>query len=698
MKQPLLRWLTMFARRRTKSISRPQLAAVRLLKFEPLELRALPGHLIGDHIHPTLRILLEDEAVTIPANIGLESTRHYSPHTHDTAGTLHVGESPIAGIDPPTAQTRLTTLKDFFDVWRTTNSGTSTNNPNAFFSQNQILDRTADATHVIRMTINGQLNNEFENYSPHDQDQIVISFEELAAPANQRPTANSQTINTSVNTAASITLTGDDGDADVNQALSFRLQSLSTNGTLRGPTGNAVSVGTNLPNPSLNYTPNSGFVGNDSFTFITMDDGGTADGGQDTSTPATISIAVAANQIPTANAQSVNVAQGSPQTIVLTGDDGDAGAVQALTFQVRTLPINGQLRDSNNNAVVPGGSLPAPNVTYVPNAGFKGEDSFTFSVKDDGGTTNGGQDTSAPATISLNVFSNNTPTAASRPVGVRQNASRTFPLQGDDGDPDTVQALTFRIQSLPTNGTLTDSNGNAVSIGGSLPTANVSYTPNSGYLGPDTFTFDVKDDGGGPDTSAPATITLNVVNSIDPNDIQGPAGIGEQHALAPGEPSPFTIRFENYSSATAPAQQVNVTMSLDSDWDWETFRFSDLGFGETRIAVPSAVEPFQIEFDTTAPDGTLLRMEVSGSFDAMTGTVSWTLRSVDAATGTLPDDPLVGFLPPNDQNHRGEGFVSYVVQPQGDRSIGTRLDCAASIIFDNNPAISTNRLFHTISN
>lgn len=137
------------------------------------------SHSIGEHIHPILRIEFGGQPVEIPAGIGLESARHFSPHTHDTSGTLHVGEGPISGIDPLGSDPRLTTLEDFFDVWRTTNTGTPASNPNAFFSSGRILDRFADATHVVLMTVNGQANSEYENYSPHDGDQIVISYSQL---------------------------------------------------------------------------------------------------------------------------------------------------------------------------------------------------------------------------------------------------------------------------------------------------------------------------------------------------------------------------------------------------------------------------------------------------------------------------------------------------------------------------------------
>jgi hypothetical protein len=108
------------------------------------------------------------------------------------------------------------------------------------------------------------------------------------------------------------------------------------------------------------------------------------------------------NDAPTANPQTVSVVTNTPRTITLTGDDGDPEA-QTLSFRVQTLPTSGTLRDSIGNAIVTGTTLPSATVTYTPNTGFNGNDSFTFIVVDSGGTANGGQDTSAPATVSLNV-------------------------------------------------------------------------------------------------------------------------------------------------------------------------------------------------------------------------------------------------------------------------------------------------------
>ena len=549
----------------------------------------MASHVVGDHIHPTLEIFLEDQEVEIPADIGLTSSRHYNPHTHDTTGVLHIGEGSLTGIDPTGSPARLTTLEDFFDVWRTTNPGTSRNNSDAFFSQERILNRFADPTHFIRMTVNGQRNLEFEKYSPHDLDQVVISLVEII---NQEPQASPQTVSTTAGAATSVTLSGDDGDQEVQQSLAFRIQSLPANGTLRDSSGAVVSTGTTLPSPNLTYTPSNGFTGSDSFAFLVQDNGGTADGGDDTSSPATVTIDVA----------------------------------------------------------------PAPNQK---------------------------------------------PGALPQSIAVRAGGSRTIQLTGDDGDADAQQALSFRIQSLPEHGTLRESNGNSVSIGSELSTPTVIYTPEPDFMGSDAFAFVVQDDGGtaggGQDTSDPATIALQVVNSLDPNDILGPAGVGQEHWVASSEPLSFTIRFENDATATAPAQEIVVQTALDPDLDWSTFRFGDIGFASTRVESSEAAQSFEATVEWSAGDGAPLHVNIAARLDLQMGVATWMLEAADPTTGELPEDPLAGFLLPNDDSGRGDGFLRFDVSPRTDRPTGTRIDVVAGIRFDTNPVIETNRLFYSIA-
>lgn len=547
--------------------------------LEQLEIRALVTHVIGDHIHPTLQIVIEGLDFAIPADIGLTDARHFNPHTHDDTGVLHIGEGPVSGIDPPDASPRLTTLEDFFDVWRTTNIGTSRNNPDAFFSQNQILDRVADAHHAVRMTVNGQPNFEFEQYSPHDVDEIVISY---AALPNGQPTADPQSVEVGFGAERLLTLTGDDNDPDREQPLSFRTDSLPSHGTLRDTTGAVVTSGTTVVDANVRYTPSTGFAGADSFTFVTLDGGENG-----TSTPASVTLNVAPNSAPTADPQSVNVRANMMRNITLSGSDGDPEVAQDLSFRIQTLPQSGILKDAVGNAVVAGADMPGPELRYVPNAGFTGTDSFTFVVQDDGGTLAGGQDTS-PA----------------------------------------------------------------------------------------------------------AVVDIQMVNSIDPNDILGPEGLGDDHWVTSDTSLPFTVRFENYAQATAPAQEILVHSTLDADLDWTTFQFGDIGFGETRIEVPAGAQSFDTVVKLAQPDGTELDVTIAARLTD--GVAEWRLLALDPATGQLPDDPLAGFLPPNRTAPEGDGFLKFSVQPRGDREIGTRIDVSAAIIFDTNPAMETNELFYTL--
>jgi hypothetical protein len=232
--------------------------------------------------------------------------------------------------------------------------------------------------------------------------------------SNLVPVANSQTVNFRQNTVANITLTGDDGDPDATQTLSFIIDSLPTNGVLRNSSQTVVNVGDVLTNPALTFTPTTGSTANGSFTFRVRDNGGTANGGVDTSTAATVSLVFQANASPTANPQTLSFQLGTARTITLTGVDGDADVTQALSFVIDTLPTDGTLRDSANNLVTVGTVLPSATVTYTPNTGFSGDDDFTFHVQDDGGTAGGGDNTSNPATITLEGPGTSTPAPTPR--------------------------------------------------------------------------------------------------------------------------------------------------------------------------------------------------------------------------------------------------------------------------------------------
>jgi len=199
-----------------------------------------------------------------------------------------------------------------------------------------------------------------------------------------------------------------------------------------------------------------------------------ADAGADSLVEAAIEdvlIVVPTSQAPTADPQWVSTAEDTPVEIVLTGSDPDC---DPLTYSVVSGPSHGAL-----------GGI-APNVTYTPTANYNGTDSFTFVVND--GVVN-----SEPATVTIEVTPvNDAPVANPQSVTTVQGRAVAITLTGWDVDEDE---LTYDVVTQPDHGTLS----------GTAP--NLSYTPDPGYGGPDSFTFIVND---GELDSEPATVSITV--------------------------------------------------------------------------------------------------------------------------------------------------------------------------------------------
>jgi subtilase family serine protease len=180
----------------------------------------------------------------------------------------------------------------------------------------------------------------------------------------------------------------------------------------------------------------------------------------------------------------------------------------------------------------------------------------------------------------------------------------------------------------------------------------------------------------------------------DPNGILGPDGFGDEHFVPVTESLGYTITFENQPAATLPAQQVIVTQQLDADLNWQSFRLGSFGFGGNTYTVPDNSAFFQTQIDLTATAGFYL--DVTGAIDPSTGIATWTFTTIDPETGLIPVDPTLGFLPPDDNNGKGAGFVSYVILAKPTATTGTVIDAQATITFYSQPPLDTPKIFNTI--
>jgi len=221
------------------------------------------------------------------------------------------------------------------------------------------------------------------------------------------------------------------------------------------------------------YTPNPGYSGADTFDYTASD----GNGGTDI---ATVTIAVAlVNDLPLAVDDAVSTLEDTPVTIAVLPNDSDPDG-DALSVESVTQPSHG--------TAVPSGT----SVIYTPALGYAGTDTFTYTIADG----RGGTDTASVAVTVEDV--NDPPTAQDDSVTRPEDTPVTIAVLSNDADPDG-DPLVVASLGAPASGTVTN-NGTSV-----------TYAPDPGFAGVDTFTYTVSDGRGGSD-SARATIVVVAVN------------------------------------------------------------------------------------------------------------------------------------------------------------------------------------------
>ncbi|MEJ5992768.1 Ig-like domain-containing protein, partial [Ramlibacter sp. PS3R-8] len=290
-------------------------------------------------------------------------------------------------------------------------------------------------------------------------------------PQQDSPTANNDTASTTEDTPVSIplaTLAGNDTDPD-GDTLTVTAVGNPVGGTVTIVGGNAV------------FTPNPNFTGAATFEY-TVSDG---NGGTDTAT-VTVNV-TAAQDAPTANADSFSTAEDTPvvmTTASLLANDIDPDTGDTLTVTAVSNPVGGTV------------SLAGGNVTFTPSPNFTGTASYQYTISDGNGGT-------STATVTVNVTpQQDAPTANNDTAATTEDTPVSIPLAtlaGNDTDPDG-DTLTVTAVGNPVGGTVTIVGGNAV------------FTPNPNFTGTATFEYTISDGNGGTDT---ATVTVNVAAAQD---------------------------------------------------------------------------------------------------------------------------------------------------------------------------------------
>ena len=193
---------------------------------------------------------------------------------------------------------------------------------------------------------------------------------------------------------------------------------------------------------------------------------------------------------------------------------------------------------------------------------------------------------------------------------------------------------------------------------------------------------------GGATLAAPTGVgSSRSPTSWDPNEMSGPAGVGERRLVQPGDWLTYTVYFENKAEASASAQEVRVTQQLDASLDWSTFEILEVVY---RNQTENGLNGKASGTAESELSGTPYKVRTTASYDTKTGSAHWYLRIVDERTpDQWPEDVYAGILPPNNAEHDGEGHITYRVKVREDAADGARIDSTASIVFDTNEAIET---------
>jgi hypothetical protein len=173
--------------------------------------------------------------------------------------------------------------------------------------------------------------------------------------------------------------------------------------------------------------------------------------------------------------------------------------------------------------------------------------------------------------------------------------------------------------------------------------------------------------------------------------MDAPSGFGPQNFVSDARLLPYQINFENASTATAPAQRVDIADQLDPNLDWTSLELSAVGFGDTYIAVPAGLQHYDASVSVTE-NGQTFEVEISLNLNPATGVLTASFQSIDPKTDLPPVSLLTGFLPPEDGSGRGSGFVSFTVNSIAGLTTGTQIRNVADIAFDRSPYISTDQV------
>jgi hypothetical protein len=363
---------------------------------------------------------------------------------------------------------------------------------------------------------NGSAGSDTLKYQLHDSDGDVSGDATVTFTiTNETPQAVDDPQRTIENDTATVldVLANDTGKA--NRLLTITITGQPAHGSV------AVLAGTATSNPTVRYTPASGYEGPDSFryTFRDADGDGSA---SDAAVPLMVSDSVP-QAVDEMSGDTTLSCQGAPNQLggsIASGSSREPVSIDVLCNDTGLvdLPVTMQItQQPSHGTAVPvtidrfnGVSRTSwPGISYASDRGSTGDEIIKYTVTDSDG------DVSNVGTLTLKV-TNQTPVAEDdagedgtllpAPLDVVVEGLKT-PMNILANDKDIGNGpLTIKIVQKPAHGTATVES--AEERQSTVP--GISYQGTAGYVGPDSFSYTVTD--ADEDVSTVATVSFGIIS------------------------------------------------------------------------------------------------------------------------------------------------------------------------------------------
>ena len=321
----------------------------------------------------------------------------------------------------------------------------------------------------------------------------------------------------------------------------------------------------------ITYTPRAGFSGVDTVVYRVCDTGS-----PQACDTATVTVTVS-NEV-TAADDTATTGQNTPVTVRVLDNDSATGA------PLRPASVTVE-RNADHGTATPNAD---GTVTYTPATNYSGPDSVDYQVCDDATPT-----TCRTATVSITVRTN-TVRAVDDPATTPQNTAVTVDVLANDSTAPGGAPLnrgSVEIARAPERGTAQPN-----------PDGTVTYTPNRGFTGQDTFTYTVSDTSNPDAQRGTATVSVAVgANTVVAGD--------DVDTTSPGQPVTVPV-LANDSSSTG--QELAPPTIVTAPTKGEAVVNPDGTITYTPRTSTSGVDTFVYELcDTSTPTPVCARATVT---------------------------------------------------------------------------------------